>query len=229
MKFEDRLRSIVAPEEAPHKPKSPDPPPADDDFFAGYKAEFYRLRWLFFKRAPEPDGECLSPETCGAPLCANCRAWAEWEIRGACYRQLAETPDNDTGLPRLMTEKRTFTAQINTALPLEQQAEEVARQAKEIFLRERTTAHGGLLHGLLKAKDGKNRPTGGRRDTFEHWELCLAAYDYRERDGLSWRAVGAILTKKPYAPKGTLTRIARDLYHEAQRLIQSAASGTFPD
>lgn len=208
-----------------------------------YKREFYRLQHEFFKRGKEPAGECLDPEHCGVNsiLCDNCHEWAGWEIRGENYRYLAENPDKDTSVPADdPANMRKFTIQVNIRSDGHDIETEIDRQVKAIkqkISEERRFRH-GLLRDRLKGKGGKSLPTGGK-DTFRYWRRCLDAYDLRQ-GGVSWEQIGqkhddGYKAGSPFGkiggikPKGSYTSAARDDYKEAERLINSALNGTFPD
>lgn len=257
MKFEEMLKKIWAkrpPEEVPPQEKPHIPHYEADPNFLQQKRERYRLQYEFFKRAPEPTGECLDPETCGQPggqffdaegkahhtfssehLCENCRAWAKWEVRRECYRRLAENPDDDTNVsPNDAANIREFSVRVNAKSTMEQIGEEIDRQVKEIKRRLREEkAKGLIVRDWLRTEQGKRRATG-KKDPLVYWRRCLKVYDLKTECGYGWEAIGVLIEqartkRRCKKPKGTLTRAVRDDFEEAERLIRSAAHGTFPD
>lgn len=260
MEFEERARLAelckkldgTAADET--KYKKPYPPPYEDDpEFLQYKQEFYRLRYEFFKKAPEPAGECACGEpagqyvdaegtphyVCTEPMCDSCQDWAAWELRGELYRRLAENPNDDTPVkPDDSVNIRDFTIRVNIRATMEQINVDITQQVKSIMLQIQEAKTGTtLLRDWLRGETGKRRP-GGAKDTFAQWRRCLDVYNRRENDE-PWEGIalslysdyreGAQHGKTGVKPKGTLTRDARNDYEEAGRLIASALRGTFPN
>ena len=203
--------------------------------FLEYKAEFYRLRYEFFKLAPEPDGPCLAPELCSKSqyMCENCKRWAEWEIKGACYKRLAENPDNDTSLPVDAVENimalNCIEFNRTHAMP---DIETVIRQQFNLALQQARKINSGtlILRDPLRNVAGKYYS----KDLFAYWRRCLIVYSLR-MDGHGWEDIGCdigkISSKKTdkVLPKGTVTRDVRNDFAEATRLITNAVGGSFPE
>lgn len=203
--------------------------------FLEYKAEFYRLRYEFFKLAPEPTAPCLAPESCSQSqyMCENCKLWAEWEVKDACYKRLAENPDNDTSLPVDSEENiiRLNRIEFNRTHTMQDIEAAIKRQCNLALQQARKTNSGTLiLRDPLRNAAGKYHS----KNRFAYWQRCLKVYFLRMQ-GQGWEAIGCdigkISSKKTdkVLPKGTVTRDVRDDFAEAERLITSAVDGSFPE
>jgi len=203
--------------------------------FREYKAEFYRLRYDFFKLAPEPDGPCLAPESCSQSqfMCVNCKRWAEWEIKDVCYKRLAENPDNDTSLPVDAVENviALNVIEVNRTHAMHDIEAAIKHQCNLALQQARKINSGTLiLRDHLRNVAGKYYS----KDQFAYWRRCLKVYFLRMQ-GQGWEAIGCdvgkISSKKTgkVLPKGTVTRDVRNDFTEATRLITNAVGGNFPE
>lgn len=244
--FEDRLAQLEAddPDEVLEYEEPFIPPYEQDPDFHAYKREFYRLRYEFFKRAKGPDGDCLDQKACGkgGPLCPNCHAKAKWELQGDTYKHLAEA-ETDTGVnPEDTVNLRDFTIRVNMRSTMKQMEAEIDRQIK-LIKRQIKEAKGTKLI----VRDYHHAHRGGKKDTHAYWRRCLDVYDRiqsgesllhiaTESSRTSFKDRRTEAEKRPggkpepgVKPPGTIKSEIRDDYAEAERLIKSAASGTFPE